>query len=197
MNRFIKVVTVLVLVVGIGSECDAGPEEDKIAISLKRLHEKNISTLRPLGEQGDAGAQHYLGMFYEGGQLAPPDYAEALKWYKKAADQGFDEAQNSLGLMYKEGNGVSQDYNEAVNWFRKAADQGLSLAQYNLAFMYLGGLGVPQDYTLSHMWLNLAAAGGQKEAVAARNALNQQMTPEQITEAQKLAREWKPKTAIP
>jgi uncharacterized protein len=59
--------------------------------------------------------------------------------------------------------------------------------------MYGAGLGVPQDYALAHMWVNLAAAGGHKDAVKNRDIVAAKMTPAQIAEAQKLAREWKPK----
>jgi TPR repeat protein len=34
---------------------------------------------------GDADAQLLLGIMYEGGQGVSQDYAEALKWYRKAA----------------------------------------------------------------------------------------------------------------
>lgn len=62
--------------------------------------------------------------------------------------------------------------------------------------MYAGGLGVPQDYVEAHKWLNLAAATftekeGRDEAVQARDRVAARMTPAQIAEAQKLAREWK------
>jgi TPR repeat protein len=59
--------------------------------------------------------------------------------------------------------------------------------------MYFDGQGVPQDYVLAHKWLNLAAAqGGMRSdtAVKARDNVASQMTPEQIAEAQRLAREW-------
>jgi uncharacterized protein len=58
--------------------------------------------------------------------------------------------------------------------------------------MYNLGRGVPQDYILAHMWFNLAAVS-DKAAVELRRGLAAQMTPAQIAEAQKLAREWKPK----
>jgi transposase len=45
----------------------------------------------------------------------------------------------------------------------------------------------------AHMWFNLAAASGFSEAARNRDTLARQMTPAQIAEAQKLAREWKPK----
>jgi hypothetical protein len=43
------------------------------------------------------------------------------------------------------------------------------------------------------MWFNLAAAGGDELAVKGRDMAAAKMMPSQIAEAQKLAREWKPK----
>jgi hypothetical protein len=51
---------------------------------------------------------------------------------------------------------------------------------------------VPQNFVLAHMWYNLCAAQGEQGAVPLRDALATRMTPAQIAEAQKLAREWKP-----
>ncbi len=59
--------------------------------------------------------------------------------------------------------------------------------------MYSKGWGVPQDYVQAHMWYNLAAERGLKLGREYRDSLAKQMTPEQIAEAQRLAREWKPK----
>ena len=64
------------------------------------------------------------------------DYAEALKWYRKAAEQGDASAQYNLGNGYRRGKGVTQDYAEAANWYRKAAEQGNAWAQSNLGVMY-------------------------------------------------------------
>jgi TPR repeat protein len=50
------------------------------------------------------------------------DYAEAVKWFQKAANQGNAIGQSSLGVMYQHGKGVPQDYAEAAKWYRKAAD---------------------------------------------------------------------------
>jgi len=58
--------------------------------------------------------------------------------------------------------------------------------------MYEYGQGVTQDYVQAHMWSNLAAAGGLNVG-ALRDRLAKQMTPAQIAEARRLAREWKPK----
>jgi TPR repeat protein len=86
---------------------------------------------------------------------------------------------------------------EAVKLYRKAADQGFAAAQSKLGVMYAQGRGVPQDYVLAHMWSNLAAAQGDENAKNNRNLLEQHMSPDQIAEAQRLAREWKPTTPSP
>ena len=155
--------------------------------------------LRTLAEQGDAEAQFNLGFNYWLGWRVPQDYAEAVRWYRLAADQGHAGAQLNLGVRYATGEGVPQDAAEAVSWFRRAADQGDTTAQFNLGISYDNGEGVPQDYVEAHMWLNLAAAQSSGEdrnrRVKARNDLAELMTAEQIAEAQRLAREWKPRTA--
>ncbi len=126
------------------------------------------------------------------------DYATALRELRPLAEQGHAKAQYNLGFMYDEGLGVPQDYAEAVGWYRKAAAQGYAEAQNVLGFMYGEGQGVPQDYVQSHMWLNIAAPrlppGEHRDnAVNNRDIVAKRMTPAQISEAEKLAQQWKPK----
>ena len=59
--------------------------------------------------------------------------------------------------------------------------------------MYATGKGVPQDYVRAHMWFNLSAAQGIQHAERARDNIATRLTPAQIAEAQKLAREWQSK----
>jgi hypothetical protein len=80
-----------------------------------------------------------------------------------------------------------------VAWYRKVAEQGHAIAQNGLGEMYANGQGVPQDYVQAHMWFNLGATAGDKDAVKNRDIVAAKMKPAQIAEAQKLAREWKPK----
>ena len=91
--------------------------------------------------------------------------------------------------MYDQGQGVVQDYVEAVKWYRLAAAQGLVEAQDNLGVMYLNGHGVAMDDVRAHMWFNLAAVKGDATAVKNRDIAAKKMTPQQMAEAQKLARE--------
>jgi TPR repeat protein len=125
------------------------------------------------------------------------DYATALKLWRQLAEQGNAAAQGNLGSMYHGGYGVSQDYVEALKWYRKAADQGDAHAQNFLGGMYDKGQGVPQDYVQAHMWFNLASAGyrlsdtmSRDGAITYRDLVAGKMTPDQIAEAQRLAREW-------
>ena len=126
------------------------------------------------------------------------DYATALRELRPFAEQGNVAAQYSLGFMYEMGRGVLQDYAEAVKWYRRAAEQGNAPAQFNLGTMYEKGQGVTQDYVQAHMWYNLANSrslpGGIRDmTVKNRDIVAAKMTPVQIDEAQRLAREWKPK----
>ena len=117
------------------------------------------------------------------------DYATALREWKPLAKQGNAVAQYNLGVMYDNGQGVSQDDKTAVKWYKLAAKQGDARAQYNLGLMYALGNGVIQDNVYAHMWWNIAASSGEKNAVKNRDIVAGKMTPAQIAEAQKLARE--------
>ena len=121
------------------------------------------------------------------------DYESAIRlWRALQAEQGHASAQYNLGFMYNHGKGVPQDYAEAMKWYRLAAEQGDADAQYIVGVMYHNGEGVPQDYIVAHMWWNLAANQGNELARQNREKLAANMTPAQIAEAQRLAREWKP-----
>ncbi len=111
----------------------------------------------------------------------------------KAAEQGDANIQVQLGAMYLLGQGVPQDTAKALAWYRKAAEQGHANAQYDLGLMYSEGKSVPQDYVKAHKWFSLAAAQGVRMATEFRKDITPKMTPAQIAEAQRLAREWKPK----
>ena len=54
---------------------------------------------RQLAERGHVVAQYNLGVLYQKGDGIPQDYAEAAKWYKKAADQGDAKAQSALDFL--------------------------------------------------------------------------------------------------
>ncbi len=125
-------------------------------------------------------------------------YAAAWEEWRPLAEQGDATAQYYLGVMHQNGEGVPQNYALAVLRYFQAAEQGLTLAQRNLGIMYARGDGVPQNYVFAHMWLSLAVARFPRgvtrdEATNFRDKIEKRMTPDQLAEAQRFAREWKPK----
>ena len=116
---------------------------------------------------------------------------------KLRAEQGEPLAQIALGVMYFSGIGAPKDVGQAMKWIRLSAEQGLASAQHFLGLLYRKGRGVPQDYVQAYHWFNLAEAQGDENAKKAIAEVQTKMTPDQIDEAQKLSREFKPKIAMP
>jgi hypothetical protein len=113
-------------------------------------------------EQCDAEAQYYFGEAY----YEKPDYALAIaiEWWRKAAEQGCQAAQYRLGCAYSEGEGVVKDYVKAHMWF-------------DLSWNYeVKNIGPYELFTPS--------ADLQMEEI------ERYMTPTQIADAKRLAREW-------
>ena len=175
---------------------------------------------RKAAEQGFADAQSALGVMYEMGRGAPQDNVEAHMWMNLAAARARDAEQgeyarsrDSLGQQMNPQE-IAEAQRRAREWMLKAgttpaseslrslrarADAGDATAQSDLGLMYEMGIEVLQDYVEAHMWMNLAAAraNGKLRAsvVNLRDELFGKMTPDQIAEAQRRAREWKPKIA--
>ena len=124
-----------------------------------------LATSMALAAVGTAAAQDPGRSNFEAGSQAYDrgEYAEAMNWYRMAADQGDADAQNSVGLMYLLGRGVPQNDAEAVRWLRMAADQGLAEAQFVLGFLYSKGRGVPQNDTEAVRWYRMAADQGNSQ----------------------------------
>lgn len=105
-------------------------------------------------------------------------YATALQLFRPLAKEGNVAALKAIAI---------------INDYCLSAEKGNAPAQFSLGFVYERGLGLPQDYVRAYMWFSLAAAQGTKGAAEWRERLAAGMSPAQITEAQKLASEWRPK----
>lgn len=214
MRYFLGVLVALTLATPARSDFDDGMAAYQRGDYATALHE-----WRPLAEQGDASAQYNLGQMHHNGDGVPQDDSEAKKWYHKAAEQGYAEAEHALGNMYifddpagaikwyrkaaergyrdawaalaieyLAGFSVPQDYAEAAKWIRKLADQDEPSYQVELGKMYQKGQGVPQDYVQAYMWFRLALEWGTGTKNLDRIA--DEMTPEDVSKAKRLAREW-------
>ena len=155
------------------------------------------SELRGLADTGNPVAAYVLGRMYIAGQGVPRDSAEGMKWLRLAAEHGEPNAEIQLAARYEAGVGVPQSDEEAFLWYRKAAGRGSAVAQLHVGVMYAGGRGVAQDRVKAHVWLNLATASlppGEIRNSAAwlRDSITVQLTPAQVVEAHRQARDWKP-----
>ncbi|MFM8479810.1 MAG: tetratricopeptide repeat protein [Gammaproteobacteria bacterium] len=101
--------------------------------------------------------------------------------------------QRALGIKHYTGDGVAKDKVKAFEWFSRAADQGDGVSQFILGAMYADGEGVGESKELAYMWWGLAAAQGNEKAKAYKAAIEGNMTPAQITEAQRLTTVWRSK----
>ncbi|MDB6024958.1 MAG: hypothetical protein JWM68_1181 [Verrucomicrobiales bacterium] len=161
-----------------------------------RFEESNVWYLKA-AEQGDARAEHIMGVRYTFGQGVEKDAAEAGKWFLLAAEQGHAGAQYSVGLRWVRGEaGEPQDFAEAAKWFRLAADQGHANAQVSLGRRYANGEGVDMDYIEAYKWMWLAK-GRDPDAKKAMSELTPKMTAEQISQAKMLAKGFVPKPPTP
>ncbi|QDO96676.1 sel1 repeat family protein [Ferrovibrio terrae] len=129
-------------------------------------HKAAYEAWLPLANRGDVAAMRNIGHLYRWGQGVEKDIAQAIHWYRLAAEKGFSRAQANLAAIYLQGEeGTPVDYDEAHKWFAAAAVQNLAVAQYNLGLMYELGLGVEKNEARALGWYNLAAKSGQPEAI--------------------------------
>jgi uncharacterized protein len=183
---------------------------------VERNEAEAAKWFRLAADQGLVVAQNNLADTYALGLGVPQDFGEAFRWYHLAADQSSSYAENVIGIAYERGLYVAQDYAEAFRWYRRAAnkiyerpgDTWIHSPQYNIGAMYASGRGTAQDYVQALMWFTLAAAFGDTKppgplgiklvdtskytALEQRDRLMALMTSAQITEAERLALEWRP-----
>ncbi len=124
-----------------------------------------------------------------------PDDATTISRLSAKAEVGNVESQFQLGEMYRKGSDLQRDLPKAAKLIQAAATAGYAEAEFSLGEMYEEGEGVLQDYVSAHAWYNLAALHGVQRAQERRNALASHMTPEQISDAQKLATQRQAKQA--
>lgn len=138
-----------------------------------------------------------FSMSMESAQDGPPLGRPPLR---ERAIKGEADAQFTLGKNYEAGRGgLKKDYEQASTWYRLAAEQGDPYAQASLGLLYRFGKGVQRDLVEAYKWLEVSVShttGADSESIAEyRDAAAAKMTPAQINEAKRLARDWKPKSA--
>lgn len=155
-----------------------------VGAGVARNYAEAVRLYRLGAAQGNAEGQYRLGTMYSFGAGVPKDDAEAVKWYRLAAAQGHAGSQLSLGTAYDLGKGVAQDKAEAGKWYRLAAAQGDKYAMASLGIYEIGG-----DNVHAYMWLTLGEGMGDRDRDFELDMVAKKMTPQQIAQAQMMAKE--------
>lgn len=163
----------------------------------RRDYGEALKWFRRAAALGFADAQFNLGNIYLRELGVDQDLLAAARWYSRAAEQGHAQAQFTLAVLYLIGGGVKKNTYKAAYWFERAATQGHPGAQAELGNMYSSGRGVPRDAVTGYKWLTLARANAPTPSLRAKattslSRIAADMTPAQIKEAQRQAREWRP-----
>jgi TPR repeat protein len=90
--------------------------------------------------------------------------AQAMTWFRKAAEIGNVEAAYCIGHLYSEGTGVAKDEVAAADWYRKGAGRGEPNAMNELGGCYWLGNGVQKSAREAISWWKQAAEKGSEEA---------------------------------
>ena len=135
--------------------------------------QRAVQLYRSAATAGYPDAENLLGILLAtGSDGVPHDDAEAVVWYRKAAEHGLAKAQKNLGDMYFFGRGVDKDYQKAIDWYTKAADQQFADAQFLLGYMNEKGLGTQQSDQNAVALYQKAAHNGNVEAQRAYDRLS-------------------------
>lgn len=108
---------------------------DRNVEEADRIIRAALPAVQKFADEGRGWAQSDIGSLYEDGLVLPRNYADAIYWYRSAAEQGYPGAQTNLGVMYARGRGVTASRRTAVEWFQRAAKQGDIAAIRNLEAM--------------------------------------------------------------
>ena len=158
--------------------------------NIEKNYKKALQWFDEAATQGNASAQSNLGWMYYKGEGIKKNYKQAAHWWSKAAEQDHSKSQFNLGLMYYSGEGVLENYGQAADWWHRAAERGEVEAQSNLGNMYYIGEGIEQNLSMAYGLYLLAVQGENQKAKNNLLMIKPTLTTEQISEGQKIAREW-------
>jgi TPR repeat protein len=144
--------------------CTAKPDGETAKPVSQKQKIPIMQALLSEAQQGNRSAQYHLANMYRSGQFGTKSAAEAVKWYREAAEQEHAASQHFLGVMYARGEGVAEDLAQAAYWHHKAAEQGNVASQYVLGVMYANGHGVARSTANSAKWFEAAAEQGHADA---------------------------------
>lgn len=170
-----------------------------------------------LVNRGDNIAMAMLAHRYASGFGGKIDFEKARKYRKLAIANGIQEDSNLIKKIdiqtnefHKRHAGAKKGINEDIialawiygmagmqaegaKWLKLSAERGNRDGQAMLASWYKMGEGLPKDDVLAYMWANIAAMSGNNNDIKTRDEYARYLSKDQLAEAQRLSRNWKPK----
>lgn len=147
----------------------------------------NKSVIKNNVSGGDAEAKFISEECCVKSEEVEKNFAETVKWFRKAAEHGNAEAQYNLGVCYEKGEGVDKNLAEAAKWYRKVAEQGDANAQRNLGMYYIQE---KRDNVIGYAWIFLSVKNRLEDLTSKLAELEKQMDKGEIERAKKLAEEY-------
>jgi TPR repeat protein len=138
--------------------------------ATESMRKTAIERLRTAAERGHVKAAVTMGDVLLRGNGVPDSQAEAMRWYRRAAESGSAAAYIRLGDFYAN-RSSSMEVPRALEWYRKAAEADSAIAMTRLGKIFNEGRGVPQDQALAANWFSRAAAAGSGAAMVELSAL--------------------------
>ena len=155
-------------------------------------------TMVDAAQEVSAEASRKLGMRYYRGDGVPMDYDKAVLHLGRAVARGDAVAANILGKMYEFGMGVKEDEALSARWYIAGAELGDPSSQFHASIACYKGAGVPRNRAQAAKWATLALRHGdwfRKRYGPTIEAIEAELTPEELAEGRRLAAEWKPVAA--
>lgn len=146
----------------------ADPEADyQQGLQAYRERSDIVGAMPPLRRAADAGhveAQLLFGFILDWSE----ENAEAVRYYRMAAESGEPRGQLELARMYLSGEGVDKDPAAAREWIEKARALGHAPAIMQVGYAHLdGAMGYPRDYAQARALFQQALDQGHDQAKSA------------------------------
>lgn len=151
---------------------------------LLRDYVEGTRLLCQAAEAGDADGQLNCGLAYRAGRGVEADNARALTYWQAAAEQGNILAMNVLGQTALDAGNVA----DAATYLKQSADLGNAGGMYEYARLLMT-LAEPDPVT-AYSYANLAVVRGLADAGVLRDEIEAELTAEEVSEGQRIAREW-------
>ena len=117
-----------------------------------KIKQREKDELQQAASQGEVLAMAELGERYEEGDGVQQDIAQAIRWYRLAAEHGDGDASERAEEL--------EEHLEEIELWKLAAEQGDAMAMYRLGEAYDLGWYVRYDLDQAIHWYTLAAEQG-------------------------------------